>query len=72
MEKLLPQLGEMLLGALPTVLIVFALYFFLRWSFFTPLERVLAERERLTAGSAAPAVPPYRATTVVADACLAT
>ena len=41
----------MLLGALPTVLIVFALYFFLRWSFFTPLERVLAERERLTTGT---------------------
>ncbi len=41
----------MLLGALPTALIVLALYFFLRWSFFGPLERILAERERLTTGA---------------------
>lgn len=48
MEKLLPQLGEILLGAVPTAIIVVLLYFFLRWSFFRPLERVLAERETLT------------------------
>ncbi|MFQ5816806.1 MAG: ATP synthase F0 subunit B [Terriglobia bacterium] len=51
MEKLLSQLGEIFLGAVPTALVVLFLYFFLRWSFFRPLERVLAEREALTTGT---------------------
>ncbi|MFQ5927942.1 MAG: ATP synthase F0 subunit B [Terriglobia bacterium] len=51
MEKLLSQLGELFLGAVPTALLVLFLYFFLRWSFFRPLERVLAEREALTSGT---------------------
>lgn len=51
MEELLGQLGEMLLGAAPTTVIVLLLYFFLRWSFFRPLERALAERESLTSGA---------------------
>jgi F-type H+-transporting ATPase subunit b len=50
-EELLPKLAELFLGALPTALLVLLLYFFLRWSFFRPLERVLAERERLTLGT---------------------
>lgn len=51
MEDLLRQLGGILLGALPTAILVVLLYFFMRWSFFGPLERVLAEREALTAGA---------------------
>ncbi|MBI4461707.1 MAG: ATP synthase F0 subunit B [Acidobacteria bacterium] len=51
MEALLSKLGEMVVGALPTVVLVFLLYFFLRWGFFRPLERVLAEREALTTGA---------------------
>lgn len=50
-EQLLSQLGEMLVGTVPTVLIVLFLFFFLRGSFFRPLERVLAEREALTTGA---------------------
>jgi F-type H+-transporting ATPase subunit b len=41
---LLNQLGELFLAAVPTVLIVFLFYLFLRWSFFGPMGRVLAER----------------------------
>lgn len=55
MEELLGKLGEILLGALPTAILVLLLYFFLRWSFFRPLERVLAERETLTTGTRAAA-----------------
>ncbi len=45
------QLRDLFLGAAPTVLIVFILFFFLRWSFWRPLERVLAERHATTEGA---------------------
>ena len=45
------QLRDLFLGAAPTVLIVFFLFFFLRWSFWRPLERVLAERHASTEGA---------------------
>ncbi len=45
------QLLDLLIGALPTVVIVFFLFFFLRWAFWTPLERVLAERRAATEGA---------------------
>ena len=48
---ILSQLVELFLGALPTVIIVFLLFFFLRWSFWKPLERVLAERHATTEGA---------------------
>jgi F0F1-type ATP synthase membrane subunit b/b' len=51
MEKIIEQLLGLLWGALPTAVIVGLLYFFLRWSFWKPLERVLAEREAATAGA---------------------
>ena len=38
------QLGDLFLSAIPTVIIVFLFYFFLRWSFFKPIERVMKER----------------------------
>lgn len=38
-------------GALPTAIIVFAFYLFLRWSFWRPLERVLAQRQAATEGA---------------------
>lgn len=51
MEKILLQLRDLLVGALPTAVIVFFLYFFLRWAFWQPLTRVLAERQAATEGT---------------------
>ncbi|MCI0404234.1 MAG: ATP synthase F0 subunit B [Acidobacteria bacterium] len=45
------QLLDLLIGALPTVIIVFFLFFFLRWAFWNPLERALAERRAATEGA---------------------
>jgi len=49
--EILHQLGELFLAALPTVVIVFLFYLFLRASFFKPMERVLAERRARTEGA---------------------
>ena len=49
--EILNQLGELFLAAVPTVIIVFLFYFFLRWSFFKPIERVLAERHKRAEGA---------------------
>jgi F0F1-type ATP synthase membrane subunit b/b' len=49
--EILNQLGDLFLAAVPTVIIVFLFYFFLRWSFFKPIERVLAERHRRAEGA---------------------
>jgi len=38
-------------GALPTALLVFFMFFFLRWAFWRPFERVLAERQARTEGA---------------------
>jgi F0F1-type ATP synthase membrane subunit b/b' len=48
---ILNQLGDLFLSAVPTVIIVFLFYFFLRWSFFKPIERVLAERHSRAEGA---------------------
>src|SRR5215470_3597060 len=45
------QLGELFLGAAPTVLIILFFYFILRPLFFQPLLRVMAERDARTAGA---------------------
>jgi F-type H+-transporting ATPase subunit b len=44
MQQILSQLGGLFLAAVPTVIVVFLFYFFLKWSFFGPIERVLHER----------------------------
>ena len=44
MDQIVSQLGQLFLAAVPTVIIVFLFYFFLKWSFFGPIERVLHER----------------------------
>lgn len=49
--EVLNQLGDLFLSAVPTVIIVFLFYFFLRWSFFKPIERVLAERHSRAEGA---------------------
>lgn len=48
---ILQQLGELFLAAVPTAIVVTLFYLFLRWSFFGPMERVLAQREARTAGA---------------------
>jgi len=45
------QLGELFLGAVPTVLILIVLYFILKTLFFKPLLAVMAEREARTLGA---------------------
>lgn len=49
--QILNQLGDLFLSAVPTVIIVFLFYFFLRWSFFTPMQRVLDERHKRADGA---------------------
>lgn len=49
--EILNQLGELFLAAVPTVIIVFFFYLFLRWSFFKPMERVLSERRKRAEGA---------------------
>ena len=48
---LLKQLGELFLQAVPTVIIVFLFYLFLRANFFKPIERILAERNARVEGA---------------------
>jgi F0F1-type ATP synthase membrane subunit b/b' len=48
---ILGQLGQLFLAAVPTAVIVLLFYFFLRWSFFTPIEKVLAERKARIEGA---------------------
>ena len=45
------QLGELFLGALPTVVLILIFYFILKALFFKPLLAVMAERETRSAGA---------------------
>lgn len=51
MEKTLHDLGELLLKAVPTLLLVVLLHFYLKRMFFRPLERVLKARYDATEGA---------------------
>ena len=51
MDQIGHQLGELLLGALPTVIIVTLFIIFMRWAFWTPFQRVLEQREAATLGA---------------------
>lgn len=55
MQAIGHQLGELFLGAVPTVLIILLFYFIFRALFFKPLLQVMAERESRTAGAQAAA-----------------
>jgi F0F1-type ATP synthase membrane subunit b/b' len=52
---ILQQLGELFLQAVPTVIIVFLFYIFLRSAFFKPIEHALDERNRRIEGARAEA-----------------
>jgi F-type H+-transporting ATPase subunit b len=51
MDVILHQLGELLLKALPTFILVVLLHFYLKNVFFKPLEKVLHQRYEATEGA---------------------
>jgi F-type H+-transporting ATPase subunit b len=51
MDKILHQLGELLLTALPTFLLVLFLNYYLKFVFFKPLEKALRRRYDDTEGA---------------------
>jgi F-type H+-transporting ATPase subunit b len=51
MEQTLRQLGELLLGAIPTVVLLLALYGLYHVLVHKPLEAILAERRKRTQGA---------------------
>src|SRR5436190_22163450 len=51
MDKILGQLTDLVLGAVPTMVILVFLYVFLRGIFFGPLNKILKERHNATEGS---------------------
>jgi len=52
---LLHSLGQLFLGSVPTIIIVLLFYVFLRWAFFTPIQKAMAEREARIDGARAQA-----------------
>ena len=48
---ILQQLGDLFLQAVPTVIIVFLFYLFMRWAFFTPIQKAMAERDAKIEGA---------------------
>jgi F0F1-type ATP synthase membrane subunit b/b' len=51
MDKTLHQLGELLITALPTFLIVIFLNYYLKFTFIKPMEKILGERDAATTGA---------------------
>jgi F0F1-type ATP synthase membrane subunit b/b' len=49
--EILHQLGELFLKAVPTVVIVFIFYLFMRWAFFAPIQKAMAERSARIEGA---------------------
>ncbi len=49
--EILHQLAELFLQAVPTVVIVFLFYLFLRWAFFAPIQKAMAERDAKIEGA---------------------
>jgi F-type H+-transporting ATPase subunit b len=53
--EIVHQLGNLFLGALPTSIVVLLFYFFMRWAFFTPIQKAMAERAARIEGARAEA-----------------
>lgn len=51
MDQTLQQLGGILLKAIPTVVLLLIVHFYLKFMFFRPLQKVLAERKQATQGT---------------------
>ncbi len=48
---ILHNIGDLFLGAVPTIIVVLILYFFLKWAFFTPILKAIAERNARIEGA---------------------
>jgi len=53
--EILHQLGELFLEAVPTIVVVLLFYAFLRWAFFGPIQKAMAERAAKIEGARAEA-----------------
>ena len=53
--EILHSIGELFLEAVPTIVVVLLFYFFLRWAFFGPIQKAMAERDARIAGARAEA-----------------
>lgn len=51
MDAILSALGGILLNAVPTFLLILLLHFYLKATFFGPLEKVLHQRDEATSGA---------------------
>ena len=51
MDATLQALGGILLKAVPTICLLLIVHFYLKWMFFGPLQKVLAERRAATEGA---------------------
>ena len=49
--EIVQQLGQLFLEAVPTIIIILLFYLVLKYTFFGPLMRVMAEREARTEGA---------------------
>jgi F0F1-type ATP synthase membrane subunit b/b' len=49
--EILHQLGNLFLQAAPAVVIIFLFYVFMRWAFFAPIQKAMAERESKIEGA---------------------
>jgi len=49
--EILHSLGQLFLQSVPTIIIVLLFYFFLRWAFFTPIQKAMAERDARIEGA---------------------
>jgi F0F1-type ATP synthase membrane subunit b/b' len=53
--EILRQLGQLFLQAIPTVILVFLFYLFMKWAFFAPIRRAMEERHARIEGARAEA-----------------
>ena len=53
--EILHQLGELFLGAVPTIVLFLLFYAFLRWAYFTPIQKAMADRKARMEGARAEA-----------------
>jgi F0F1-type ATP synthase membrane subunit b/b' len=53
--EIVHQLEKLFLGAVPTVIVVLLFYFFMRWAFFGPIMKAMAERSAKIEGARAEA-----------------
>jgi F-type H+-transporting ATPase subunit b len=53
--EIVHQLEQLFLGAVPTVIVVLLFYFFMKWAFFGPVMKAMAERSAKIEGARAEA-----------------